>query len=125
MGEAPPTFIQGSKHFAREGEGPGEGGGGSHVLFFPDTTQSAPARGICGVAAARETLVLQRLLLDKALDSREGRQPVQKTPVLGLRPAGGGLPAPEAFPLRSLGAVSHHPTPQHRQARGPEARIPH
>lgn len=113
-------------HFARGGGELGEGGAAHVSSSSPHTAQSAPARGISGVAAARETLVLQRLLLDKVLDSRAERQAAPETPVLGLRPAGGGLPAPEACPLRSPRAVSHHPTPQHRkQARGPEARIPH
>lgn len=62
------------------------------------TSPSPPAgaQGISGVAAASETLVLQRLLLDKAPDSQAGALQQPRKPEAGLVYAGRGLPAPEA-----------------------------
>ena len=69
VGAASPTIFVGGKHFMNWGGGRGDGGGGVSV---PPTLPPASARGISRASVADRTLVLQRLLLDKAPDSRAG-----------------------------------------------------
>lgn len=69
VGAASPTILVGGKHFVSWGGGRGEGGGGVSV---PPTLPPTSARGISRASVADRTLVLQRLLLDKAPDSRAG-----------------------------------------------------
>lgn len=64
--------------------------GGAEEGVAPVSSHSAPTQGICGIGEASETLVLQRLLLDKAPDSRKGTPPAlenqdQALPSWGIR----------------------------------------
>lgn len=54
-----------------------EGGVEEGVALVP--SPPPPAQGICGVREASETLVLQRLLLEKAPDRQTGTPPALKT----------------------------------------------
>lgn len=68
-GAASPTILVGGKHFVNWGGGRRDGGGRVSV---PPTLPPASARGISRASVADRTLVLQRLLLDKAPDSGAG-----------------------------------------------------
>lgn len=91
-----------------------EGGAEEGVALV--SSHSPPTQGICGIGEASETLVLQRLLLDKALDSRKGTLPVLETKTRHFLPG-----TSEIGPATSTGeakrgpkvfeATSHRPTP--------------
>ena len=77
----------------------GRGRGGVGV---PPTLPPASARGISRASVADGTLVLQRLLLDKAPDSRAGGLLQPRKPEARLLSAGRGLPESEALSWSSL-----------------------